>query len=73
MTAHCFFAGRPFGKHGSDLVAAERFGQHLPLLRQVDVQGRILIDLPIEQQMPIKMPDGRKLSSDGAAVELVGK
>ena len=64
---------RPRRQHASDLIAAERFGQHLPLLRQIDIQRRIFFDFLVEQQMPIQLPDSRKLSSDRTPIEPMGK
>src|ERR1019366_6564947 len=57
----------------SHFVAAQRFGQDLPLPRRINVEGRIFFDLTVEQQVPVKMPDGRELSSHRTAVERIGK
>src|SRR4029077_3751331 len=55
------------------LVASQRFGKNLPLLRRLDIQSWVVVDFVIQQQVAIQMPERRKLSSHTAAIHLMGK
>ena len=49
LTARGFPLRGPFGQHCADFVSSERFGQHFPLFRQIDIERWILINLSVQQ------------------------
>ena len=56
-----FRARRP-PQHALDLVGRQRLRQHLPLPRTIDIQRRIGLDVAVQQQVLVEMPQRRKLA-----------
>ena len=56
-----------------NFVASQRLRKNLPLFRGFDIQGRIVIDFFIEQEIAIEMAKRRELAADTASVDLIRK
>ena len=69
----CVLRRERSGQRGLHLVARQRLGQHLPLPRRLNVQSWVVIDFLVEQQIPVEMPQRRKLPPHAAPVHLIGK
>src|SRR3954467_998957 len=57
----------------SNFVLCQRFRQNFPLPGGFNIQGRVVLDSLVEQQITIKMAQCRELASHTAAIHLVGK
>src|SRR5258708_2952270 len=49
-------------QHRVDFGSGQRFGQYLPLLRRIDFQSGIMGNYAVEQEIFVKMPQGRQLA-----------
>ena len=58
-------------EHAFHFVAGQRLGQHLPLLRRIDVQRGIVLDHLVEQKIAIQVAQRRELSSHRAAIDSI--
>ena len=60
-------------EHAFHFVPGQRLGQHLPLLRRIDVQRRIVLDHLVEQKISIQMTQGRELPSHRPAIDSIAE
>src|SRR5712664_1527996 len=60
LGARGLIAGLGCAQRGLNFIAAERFGQHLPLLRRVNIESWIFLDFAVEQQIAVKMTNRGK-------------
>ena len=54
-----------------DLIGGQRFRQHLPLPRRIDVQRGVGGDVAVEQQVLVEVPQRRKLARHAASVHAI--
>ena len=56
-----------------DLGTAQRLGQNLPLPGRIDIEGWVVLGVPVQQQKPVALPQAGKFARHRPAIRPFGK